>query len=298
MSAEVFYIVLQLWAFFIALCVGSYMNVAIARMPEDRSTISPPSHCPACGTDIQWYDNIPVISWALLRAKCRSCGTHISALYPAIELLVGVLGLLLFRKLIPDLHAVTGANLAGFGVYLTFVGMMVGTTYVDLRHYIIPDQFSIYAVPVGVIACAALGFLGFEGAPSWQQSVVGALFGGGVLLPLLLGHYLLTGREGMGMGDIKLLAMIGAFMGAWPPIFVVLLLAAVFGSAVGILAMVVQRKGVRTMLPFGPFLAAAAVIYLYFGPELVSRFLPGLPLVPEVSLDMAQYFWERWTGGG
>ncbi|MCB9795174.1 MAG: prepilin peptidase [Alphaproteobacteria bacterium] len=275
---------MQAWAFAVALAVGSFLNVVIARMPEDRSVVSPPSHCPACGHQIRWYENIPVLSWLVLRARCSGCGTRISPLYPMIELLMGCLGLLLFRKLLPGPEAVSPdilwTGMAGWAVYLVFLAMLVAATYIDLRHYIIPDQLSIYAVPVGIGASAMLTALGYERALTWQQSVVGALVGGGVLLLVIGAYWLYKRQEGMGLGDVKLLAMIGAFLGTWPSLFVVVLISTLLGSVIGIGMIVAQGRSLRAQLPFGPFLSVAAMLYLFFGEEIVHRFLPGLVLYP------------------
>ena len=276
-------ITLQVWAFFVSLCVGSFLNVCIARMPEDRSVVSPGSHCPSCGYVLRWYDNIPVLSWAWLRARCRGCSLPISPLYPAIELLVGCLGLLLWRKVVgPVEGALPLPDVAAWAVYLGFVSMLVASTYIDLRHYIIPDEFSIYAAPFGILAVLGLGWLGFDGvgagthlALTWQQSAVGALVGGGSLLAVWAVWRLLRGIDAMGFGDIKLMAMMGAFLGALPAMLFIILFACLAGTAVGIPLMIKQRKGLKLMLPFGPFLAAGGVIYVYFGADLVQRYLLG-----------------------
>lgn len=283
MGPDALFASLQLWAFAVALCVGSFMNVCIARMPEDRSVVTPPSHCPACGHQIRWYENIPVLSWLALRARCSGCGSRISPLYPIIELLVGLLGLLLFRELVPGPEQVSVASFAAWAFYLIFVAMLVGLSYIDLRHYIIPDQFSVYAAPAGIAGAALLSWLGWPDAISWQQSVVGALVGGGSLLLILGAWWLVRRQEGMGMGDVKLLAMIGAFLGAWPALFFVILCSTLLGSAVGIAVIVARRSSLRTQLPFGPFLAVAALIYLFFGDEVLANWLPGL-LVSRVGI--------------
>ncbi len=273
----------QVWAFAVSLCVGSFLNVCIARMPQDRSIVSPGSHCPSCGYSLRWYDNIPVLSWLMLRAKCRNCALPISRLYPAIELLMGTLGLLLWRQLVgPIEDTLPVPDLAAWAVYLGFVAMLVGSTYIDLRHYIIPDEFSIYAAPIGILAVLGLGWLGFDGvgsgqhlALSWQQSVVGALVGGGSLLAVWAVWRVLRGMDAMGFGDIKLMAMMGAFLGALPAMLFIILFACLAGTAVGIPLMIKQQRGLKLMLPFGPFLALSGLIYLFFGDELVLRYLTG-----------------------
>ncbi|MBK7756684.1 MAG: prepilin peptidase [Deltaproteobacteria bacterium] len=277
MTLEQAHLFSQGWAFVVALCVGSFMNVCIARMPEDRSVAYPPSHCPSCGAGIRWFDNVPVLSWVLLRAKCRACKSPISPLYPAIELLVGCLGLLLFRQLVPSPAELTLGHFAAWSVYLAFIGMLVATTYIDLRHYIIPDQFSVYAAPFGVLAAVGLGALGFDGGPSWREAVVGAVIGAATPLSILLAYKLLRGEDGMGYGDVKLLGMIGAFLGPWPTLAVVMI-GSIFGSIIGIGLMITQGRGFRTQLPFGPFLAVGGIIVLFFSDTLLARWLPGLGL--------------------
>ena len=276
MTVWAYYHLFGALAAFSGLCVGSFLNVCIARMPEDRSVVSPPSHCPACGHAIRAYDNIPVISWLLLRAKCRDCGTPISGLYPAIELLVGMLAWLLYRRIVPGPGQIDVAHGAAWAFFLVFVAMLVAQTYIDIRHYIIPDEFSIYAVPVGVAGHAALGWLGYADALPWTTSVVGALVGGGLLAGVMGTYWLIRREEGMGLGDVKLLAMIGAFLGAIPAVPFVIFVASLAGAAVGVPIVLLKRRGMRTALPFGPFLALGAVTWVLFGEELVSRFFPAL----------------------
>lgn len=260
----------------LGLLIGSFLNVVIARLPEDRSVVSPPSHCPRCNTPISPRDNIPVVSWVLLRGKCRHCAAPISTLYPTIELLTGVLAAALYLKLVPDPRALTLAHGAAFVVYLCFTAMLVAITYIDLRHYIIPDELSIYATPVGVAAMAGLDWLGYPGAIGWKSSVLGALFGAGSLIAIMGLYYLLRRRQGMGWGDPKMLGMIGAFLGVVPALPLVVFLAAASASVVGVGALLLRRgqgAGLQTALPFGPFLAIGAWITLLHGDELSRRWL-------------------------
>jgi leader peptidase (prepilin peptidase)/N-methyltransferase len=270
------WILLQVFAFVLGLCLGSFLNVCIARMPEDRSIVRPASHCPRCGSFIKWYDNIPVLSWILLRARCRACGQSIAATYPLVELCVGLLALLLWRRILPNEAVLDPPHLLLFAWYLAFVCMLVGLTFIDLRHYIIPDEFSIYAVPLGVLGAVLLGWLAPGLALDWKQSVMGALVGGLILLVIAGFYYLVRKEEGMGFGDVKLLAMIGSFLGAFPGLFMVLMIGSVLGSAVGIAMIVRKGHGFRTALPFGPFLALGALIHLFFGKWILSHLMLGL----------------------
>jgi len=261
------------------LLVGSFLNVCISRMPEDRSVVWPPSHCPSCGSSIRAYDNIPVLSWLILRGKCRDCGNPISSMYPTIELLMGVLSLLLFWRFVPDPGAVDGAHGAAFAVHFVFFAMLVVVTFIDVRHYIIPDELSIYSVPIGVLASVGLAWLGAPGAVGLKASLVGAVAGAGVLVSVMLLYKLIRGQEGMGWGDPKLLAMIGAFLGALPALPFVVFVACVTGSVVGLTLMVVGRRagwGMRSAVPFGPFLAIGAVVWVLHGPQMVERWFPGV----------------------
>jgi leader peptidase (prepilin peptidase)/N-methyltransferase len=219
-----------------------------------------------------------VLSWLLLGGKCRDCKLPISSLYPTIELLVGLLGGLLFVQTIPDASALSTGALLAFGVKLVFVAMLVAQTYIDLRHYIIPNELSIYAAPFGILAALALGHLGHSGGPTWQSAVVGALAGGGLFGGIKLLYWLVRRREGIGDGDIKLAAMIGAFLGL-PAIPFVILASSVTGALVGVPIALLQRKGAQLALPFGPFLALGAIVYLLHGPPLMARLFPGLDLL-------------------
>lgn len=279
MTPELFYELMGGFALLFGLAIGSFLNVCIARIPEDRSVVWPPSACPACGHRIRARDNVPVLSWLLLRGRCRDCGTPISGLYPAIELLTGMVGWLVYRRVVEGPADLDLPHLAGFAFYLAFAAMLIAQAYIDIRHYIVPDQFSVYAVPVGLLGAFLLGLVGYEGAPTWQQSAVGALLGGGSLGLVSLVYWLVRRDEGLGFGDVKLFAMIGAFLGALPALPIVLLTGSLTGAVFGIAVAVARRKGLRTAVPFGPFLALGALVYLLHGPDLVARLFPGMRLL-------------------
>lgn len=261
------------------LLVGSFLNVCISRMPEDRSVAWPPSHCPACGSGIRAYDNIPVVSWILLRGRCRDCALPISSMYPTIEALMGLLSLLLFWRFVPHPGAVDAAHGAAFAVHFVFFAMLVVVTFIDVRHYIIPDELSVYSVPLGVAASAGLAWLGAPGAVGLKSALMGAVGGAGLLVSVMVLYRVIRGQDGMGWGDPKLLAMIGAFVGALPALPFVVFVACVTGSVVGLTLMVVGRRagwGMRSAVPFGPFLALGAVVWVLHGPQLVERWFPGV----------------------
>jgi leader peptidase (prepilin peptidase) / N-methyltransferase len=269
-------------ALVLGLLIGSFLNVCIARMPEDRSIVRPASHCPACGSGIRPWDNIPVLSWLLLRAKCRDCGTGISVLYPIIELMTGLVFWLVFRRMVPDVLAFSAGHFVAAGLLMAFSAMLIALSFIDLRHYIIPDEFSIYAAPLGILgfwAVAELGVHPVVGASGWQDASVGAFLGSGFLLSIMGLYWLVRRQEGMGMGDVKLLAMMGAFLGAAPAVPFILVVASMMGAVVGVALVLFGGRGLKTAVPFGPFLALAAMIYVLHGPELVRAHLPGFALI-------------------
>jgi leader peptidase (prepilin peptidase)/N-methyltransferase len=266
------WLIAQAFAGLFGLLFGSFMNVCIARMPEDRSVVYPGSACPSCGTAIKPWDNVPVLAWIWLRGRCRACGSDISPLYPLVEALFGVLMVLLFRHVVRDVAWLDRAHLAAFVWYGWLCFAAVALTFIDLRHKIIPDEFSIYSVPVGVGGAVLLGWLGYEGAPTWQQSVVGALVGGGGIAALIGAYWLVRREEGMGFGDAKLLAAYGAWFGAFPGVAAILMIGSILGSIVGVGAMLVTGRGLKLAIPFGPFLAAAAIFWCFFGDRVALHY--------------------------
>lgn len=235
--------------------IGSFLNVVILRLPkEGASIVFPSSHCPICKQAIRWYDNIPIFSYLILRGKCRSCHTHISLQYPLVELLTAVLaGGLCYRF--------------GFGFdllyFFIFCAALVVIIFIDIHHQIIPDRISLPGI--------ALGFGGsfFSNQVTWLESLLGLLIGGGLLYAIALVYQLLKKREGMGGGDIKLLAMIGAFLG-WQSLLYVVFISSLTGSVVGVWAMIRQKQGGLSRLPFGPFLAFGALTWLFFHPQIMG----------------------------
>lgn len=245
---------LSIIAFILGAVVGSFLNVCICRMPRDESIVSPPSHCPRCAYLIRWYDNIPLLSYLLLRGKCRGCGAHISIQYPVVELLNALLTLALFLRFGPSLS---------FLALFLFCSALVTITFIDLEHQIIPDEISLLGVAIGFLFSF---FLPWQG---WLNSLAGILLGGGSLLLVAWGYHRLTGREGMGGGDIKLLAMMGAFLG-WKSIPFIIFTSSLAGSVIGGSMMLFQRKDSKLAIPFGPYLAFGAVLYIFYGRSLIQ----------------------------
>ena len=210
------------FVFVMGAMVGSFLNVCILRMPEEgMSVIYPPnSHCPQCHAQIHWYDNIPIISYLFLRGRCRSCHLSISIQYPLIELLTAIMAIAVLKRF--------GLQWASLVIFILVAGLIV-ITFIDLAHWIIPDEISLSGIPIGV---AASFFIGAPHFPTWQNSVWGAVIGGGSLLAISLFYEYILKRPGMGLGDVKLPAMLGAFLG-WKSLFLVVLLASIQGLLVG-----------------------------------------------------------------
>lgn len=247
--------------------LGSFLNVCIHRLPRGESVVSPPSRCGSCETPIRWYDNIPIVSYLLLRGRCRVCGASFSPRYLIVELTTGLLAVGAWLQNGPTLR---GACLFVFACALLVV------TYIDLDHRIIPNRITLPGIVVGLVlafvAPRSGAGLTIEALDSLEDALLGMLVGGGILWTVAWTYERLTGREGMGGGDIKLLAMIGTFLG-WQSVLLSLLLASFLGSVIGIALMVARGQDTKLAIPFGPFLALGALVALFFGPSLVSWYM-------------------------
>jgi len=237
--------------------VGSFLNVCIIRLPKGESIITPGSHCPHCNHPIKFYDNIPLVSYLLLGGKCRYCKRSISAQYPLVEGTTAISSLLLFLKY--------GLSLSYF-FYFSFVAALIIITIIDLYHQIIPDVISIPGIGVGLLGALIIPHITFF------NSLLGILLGGGSLFVVATFYQWLFKREGMGGGDVKLLAMIGAFLG-WDAVILTILLSSLIGSITGIIIMVLKGKDFKYAIPFGPFLSLGAVIALFYKNEIISWYL-------------------------
>nr|WP_320050602.1 prepilin peptidase [uncultured Desulfuromonas sp.] len=249
-----FFIWCQITSFVLGAVVGSFLNVCIFRIPAGVSVVRPASHCPSCQTPIRWYHNIPIFTWLLLRGRCAYCGQTFSWRYPFVELLTGVLYWLVFYY--------AGLTLLT-PVYWLFISALIVVTFIDLDHQIIPNVITYPGIPLGFICSFAIPWV------SWQDSLLGILVGGGSLWLVAFIYQVITKREGMGFGDVKLLAMIGAFCG-WRVIFPVIFISSLLGTLVGVPLMMVKKGDSRMALPFGPFLVLGTLIYLFWGGTLVN----------------------------
>lgn len=245
------------YIFFVGSCIGSFLNVCIYRIPSGLSIIRPKSACPACQTPIRWYDNIPLIGYLLLMGRCRSCKAPIAIRYPLVELLTGGFAVALWIRYGWDVQAL---------IYFIFVAALLVVTFIDIDHRIIPDVISLPGIPIGFLASFALM------QPNWIGSLLGIIIGGGSLLAIAWAYQLFTGKDGMGGGDIKLLAMIGAVIG-WKGVLFTIMASSFIGTVAGLAAMLKAQKGLKMALPFGPFLAIGAILYLFFGPQLIDWYL-------------------------
>jgi len=263
------------FVFIFGLLFGSFLNVCIYRLPRDESIAFPPSHCTNCSTPIKYYQNIPVISYLLLGGKCSSCKEPISVIYPVVELFTAVLVTLLFYKY--------GVTIETF-VYVILALSLIVISFIDLEHFIIPNVITLPGIIIGLaynLLITDWGFflkiipgLDFENifyiAPRIPalNSVFGIIIGGGTLLLIAYLYKIIRKREGMGMGDVKLLAMLGAFLGI-NGVFFIILVSSLVGSVIGITLILIQRGNMKLALPYGPFISFAAVLFLFTGPIVI-----------------------------
>jgi leader peptidase (prepilin peptidase)/N-methyltransferase len=244
----------EIFVFIFGLCIGSFLNVCIYRLPESKSIVHPRSMCPNCGALIRWYDNIPILSYIALRGKCRHCSVSIPLRYPVVELISGVFALGVYLKYGIRFEAL---------IYYAFIATLLVITFIDIDHQIIPDVVTLPGIPIFFAASFALAQITFV------ESILGILVGGGSLFLVAWLYQLLTKKEGMGGGDIKLLAMIGAIIG-WKGVFFTIFLASAIGTLTGLLIMLKTRKTMKLAVPFGPFLALGGISYILFGPQLIN----------------------------
>ena len=237
--------------------MGSFLNVCSIRLPKEESIVAPGSHCPQCKEPIKFYDNIPLVSYLLLKGRCRYCHSPISIQYPLVEGITALGSLILFMKFGPSLS---------YLIYFAFVAALIVITVIDLYHQIIPDVISLPGIGVGLLASLIIPQITF------LNSLLGVLLGGGSLFLVATLYQWLFKREGMGGGDVKLLAMIGAFLG-WKAVILTILLGSLIGSITGIIIMVSKGKDFKYAIPFGPFLSLGAVIALFYGPSLINWYL-------------------------
>jgi leader peptidase (prepilin peptidase)/N-methyltransferase len=249
--------VIPLLLFVFGCCIGSFLNVCIYRLPLDRSIVAPRSSCPKCQTPIRALDNIPLLSYVWLRGRCRKCKASISWRYPLVEASTGALAVALFFSF--------GLSVQSL-MYFSLAAALIVITFIDLDHRIIPDVISLPGIGLGILLAALLPGMNL------QDSLIGLLLGGGSLYLVARVYEAFTRREGMGMGDVKLLAMIGAWLG-WQSVLFIIFFSSLTGTMIGGLAMLFYGKGRHYAIPFGPFLALSALAYIFVGPDLIRWYL-------------------------
>jgi leader peptidase (prepilin peptidase) / N-methyltransferase len=240
----------------LGLCVGSFLNVCIHRLPLGQSVVSPGSRCPTCGYGLGWADNIPVLSYVSLGGRCRKCRTAISMRYPIVEALT--MGLFVVHYLVFGLDILLVPR-------LLFACAMLVLFAIDLEHHLLPNAITLPGIVVGLAFSLLL-------PPGIIDALIGTLIGGGVLWAIGEVYFRMTGQEGMGGGDVKMLAMIGAFLG-WKLVLVTLVFSSIAGSVIGVLILATRRGGMKHALPYGTFLALGALIASLFGDQIVSWYV-------------------------
>jgi len=238
---------------------GSFFNVCIHRMPREEDVVFKPSHCPKCDDRFPWYLNIPVLSYLFLKGRCRKCKKRISIQYPLVEIASAMLFLWVFTNY--------GWSWK-FLFYIAFHSSLLIITVIDIHHRIIPDELSLGGIVVGFLACFLLKDI------TWLESLGGILIGGGAFFLVAFSYEYFTKREGLGGGDIKLLGMIGAWLGI-KSILPVIIISSALGSIVGIGYMVVKKGNMKLAIPFGPFLAIAAFIFAFWGAAIERLIFPS-----------------------
>ncbi len=261
-------LIIYILGFIFGSIIGSFLNVCIFRIPEGKSLVFPPSHCRNCKNPVRFYHNIPLLSYIFLKGRCSFCGVKISPIYPLVELVSGLITVLMLFLYGPGIKTFS---------YLLIAYTLIVVTVIDIKHFIIPNVITLPGIIIGIAVNAlrtdwnALGTeiqtLTFSHIPYFIyrypifDSIGGAITGGGVLLLIALVYQYLRKTEGMGMGDVKLLAMLGAFLGIKSVVFIIFV-SSLIGSVVGISLMLYKKGNLQYAIPYGPFLSLAALVYM------------------------------------
>jgi leader peptidase (prepilin peptidase) / N-methyltransferase len=251
--SEMPFAVWLIYAGLLGACIGSFLNVVIYRLPLGQSLVRPSSRCPKCGNGLKWHDNIPIFGWLLLRGRCRQCQNTISIQYPVVELITALLFVLVVWVTPPGPLMVTR---------LLLVCILIVLFGIDLEHQILPNSITLPGIVIGVL-------LSTVAPPGLRDALIGVLVGGGILYAIAWGYYLWRREEGLGMGDVKMLAMVGAFLG-WKAVLVTLVFSSFSGALIGLALIASQRGNMKLALPFGTFLALGTLVAMFAGEPLVT----------------------------
>lgn len=254
-------LLLSFFALALGAIIGSFLNVVIYRYPREESVVFPASHCPNCMAKIRPWDNVPIFAWLWLRGRCRDCREPISIRYPLIELANGLFYVAVLQR--------TGLSPA-FVAVAALISMTIVLIFIDLEIQILPDVIDLPGIAIGLaIGALHIGALhpGLLLSKTLLESVAGAVTGAGILLAIALAYKLVRKIEGMGLGDVKMMAMLGAVLG-WEPLFPLLLIASITGAITGIFVAMRSEKGMQVAVPFGVFLGLSFLVVLFFGPVL------------------------------
>ena len=243
--------------FILGLIVGSFSNVCIYRIPRNESIIYPASHCPKCRSKIKPVDNIPLLSFILLKGRCRNCKSKISIQYPIVELLTGLIYLIIYLTYGLSVQAL---------IYIILSSALIIIAFIDLNEQIVPDVISLPGIVIGFILSFFVHYISFI------NSALGVLVGGGIILIIGLGGSVIFKKEAMGGGDVKLAAMIGAFLG-WRYIIISLFLGFFLGALAGIFLIISKIKSREDVVPFGPFIVLGSFITLLWGEKIISWYI-------------------------
>jgi leader peptidase (prepilin peptidase) / N-methyltransferase len=239
--------------------IGSFLNVCIHRLPRGLSVVWPASSCPSCRRELSWFENVPLVGYLLLRGRCRTCRAVISPRYPIIEAITAVMFALAWWHYGPGVLLVSR---------LAFGCALIVLFAIDLEHHLLPNAITLPGIAVGFA-------FSLVSEPGWLASLLGILVGGGSLYGIAAAYYWVRREEGLGMGDVKMLAMIGAFLG-WPLTLLTLVLASFAGSIVGVGLIALGRGDMKYALPFGTFLAIGAALAASIGPALLAWYMSFL----------------------
>ena len=248
---------LTVFFFLFGAAIGSFLNVVIYRLPEGKSLVWPGSHCPQCGEKIRWFDNIPILSYIILQGKCRDCGNEISIRYLVVESITAVVYLYAYLRYGISLELLT---------FLVFTSLLIPISFIDFSTMLIPDSLSISGIIIGLLLSMFRGII----VVSCIGAAIGAIY---ILIIIHIGKAVYK-KDVMGYGDIKLAAMIGAFVG-WDSFLLTILFSSLFGSLFGLVQIKRGKSSMKSLIPYGPFLAIGGFITFLFGRWIIVRFFLG-----------------------